>query len=182
MSQANENRPPDTAEPVAAGAPGAADAADTDPTAAPLSLEEQLKQALDKAQEREDAWLRAKAETENMRRRAQEDVTKAHKFAVESLASQLLPVRDSLVTAAGGRILSVPAREDLHHSQTPQAYRLAALAEAIGQAMAEGREEATAFAPLLRAGARVEAVPGEAANLKITYAGDLALLESGEAT
>ena len=99
MSQANENRPPDTAEPVAAGAPGAADAADTDPMAAPLSLEEQLKQALDKAQEREDAWLRAKAETENMRRRAQEDVTKAHKFAVESLASQLLPVRDSLEAA-----------------------------------------------------------------------------------
>ena len=99
MSQANENRPPDTAEPVAAGAPGAADAADTDPTAAPLSLEEQLKHALDKAQEREDAWLRAKAETENMRRRAQEDVTKAHKFAVESLASQLLPVRDSLEAA-----------------------------------------------------------------------------------
>ena len=93
-----------------------------------------------------------------------------------------LPVRDSLVAVADGAIRAVPEREELHHSQTPQAYRRAALAEAIGQALAQGREEATAFAPLLRAGARVDAVPGEAANLKITYAGDLALLENGEAT
>ena len=63
------------------------------------SLEEQLKQALEKSQEHHDAWLRAKAEVENVRRRSQEDVTKAHKFAVESLASQLLPVRDSLEAA-----------------------------------------------------------------------------------
>jgi len=80
----------------------AAAATDAGAGAAPaveLSLEESLKQAQDKAQENHDAWLRAKAETENMRRRAQDDVTKAHKFAVESLATQLLPVRDSLEAA-----------------------------------------------------------------------------------
>lgn len=80
----------------------AAAATDAGAGAAPaveLSLEELLKQAQDKAQENHDAWLRAKAETENMRRRAQDDVTKAHKFAVESLATQLLPVRDSLEAA-----------------------------------------------------------------------------------
>jgi hypothetical protein len=43
-----------------------------------------------------DSYLRAKAETENARRRADEDVAKARKFAVESFAESLLPVADSL--------------------------------------------------------------------------------------
>jgi molecular chaperone GrpE len=46
-----------------------------------------------------DAFLRAKAETENTRRRAEEEVAKARKFAVESFAESLLPVRDSLEAA-----------------------------------------------------------------------------------
>ena len=93
MSQTEESQVPPTD-------PAGPQSADAGSTAAPSpSLEEQLKQALEKAQEHQDAWLRAKAEAENVRRRAQEDVTKAHKFAVESLASQLLPVRDSLEAA-----------------------------------------------------------------------------------
>jgi molecular chaperone GrpE len=44
-------------------------------------------------------FLRAKAETENVRRRSQEDVSKAHKFAIESFAENLLPVLDSLEAA-----------------------------------------------------------------------------------
>ena len=79
-------------------APQAADAAPGDASAEP-TLEERLAQAEQKAQEHHDAWLRAKAETENARKRAQEDVSKAHKFAVEGLASELLPVRDSLEAA-----------------------------------------------------------------------------------
>jgi molecular chaperone GrpE len=67
--------------------------------AAPLSIEEQLRQAEAKAQEHHDAWLRAKAETENIRKRGQEDVTKAYKYAVESFAESLLPVKDSLEAA-----------------------------------------------------------------------------------
>jgi molecular chaperone GrpE len=46
-----------------------------------------------------DAYLRAKAEAENVRRRAEEEVSKARKFAVESFAESLLPVRDSLEAA-----------------------------------------------------------------------------------
>jgi molecular chaperone GrpE len=46
-----------------------------------------------------DAYLRAKAEAENTRRRAEEEVSKARKFAVESFAESLLPVRDSLEAA-----------------------------------------------------------------------------------
>ncbi len=63
------------------------------------SLEELLKAAELQAAEHHDAWLRAKAETENMRRRAAEDVDKARKFAVENFASELLAVKDSLEAA-----------------------------------------------------------------------------------
>ncbi|HUY02312.1 MAG TPA: nucleotide exchange factor GrpE [Rhodocyclaceae bacterium] len=63
------------------------------------SLEELLKRAELQAAEHHDAWLRAKAETENVRRRAQEDVVKAHKFAGEKLVAELLAVKDSLEAA-----------------------------------------------------------------------------------
>ena len=43
-----------------------------------------------------DSYLRAKAESENARRRADEEVSKARKFALESFAESLLPVADSL--------------------------------------------------------------------------------------
>jgi molecular chaperone GrpE len=65
------------------------------------SLEELLRRAELQSTEHYDAWLRAKAETENMRKRAQEDVAKAHKFAVDGFSSELLAVRDSLEAALG---------------------------------------------------------------------------------
>jgi molecular chaperone GrpE len=46
-----------------------------------------------------DAYLRAKAEAENTRRRADEEIAKARKFAVEGFAESLLPVKDSLEAA-----------------------------------------------------------------------------------
>ena len=52
-----------------------------------------------KVAELQDAYLRAKAEGENMRRRAAEDVSKAHKFAVEKFARELIAVSDSLDAA-----------------------------------------------------------------------------------
>lgn len=63
------------------------------------SMEEALRQAELQAQEHHDAWLRAKAETENVRRRAAEDAEKARKFAVEKFAGELLAVKDSLEAA-----------------------------------------------------------------------------------
>jgi len=74
----------------------AAAGADVDSTP---SLEEMLRQAELKAQEHHDAWLRAKAETENVRRRAVEDVEKARKFALDKFAGDLLAVKDSLEAA-----------------------------------------------------------------------------------
>ncbi|MDE2082435.1 MAG: nucleotide exchange factor GrpE [Burkholderiales bacterium] len=46
-----------------------------------------------------DAFLRAKAEAENTRRRAEEEIAKARRFAVEGFAESLLPVKDSLEAA-----------------------------------------------------------------------------------
>jgi len=63
------------------------------------SLEEMLRIAELKAEENHDAWLRAKAETENLRRRAQTDIANAHKYAAEKFAEAMLPVKDSLETA-----------------------------------------------------------------------------------
>lgn len=60
------------------------------------SMEEMLKQAELNAQEHHDAWLRAKADAENIRRRAQEDISKAQKFAVERFSNEMLAVMDSL--------------------------------------------------------------------------------------
>lgn len=60
------------------------------------SLEELLKQSELKAKEHYDAWMYAKAEGENIRRRAQDDIGKAHKFAVERFSTEVLAVMDSL--------------------------------------------------------------------------------------
>ncbi len=46
-----------------------------------------------------DAYLRAKAEVENIRRRSEDEIAKSRKFAVESFAESLLPVKDSLEAA-----------------------------------------------------------------------------------
>ena len=79
--------------------PAAAETAQTDNVDTIPSLEEQFKALELKAAEHYDAWLRAKAEGENIRRRAQEDISKAHKFAVEKFAGELLAVKDSLEAA-----------------------------------------------------------------------------------
>ena len=60
------------------------------------SPEDMLKAAELKAQEHYDAWMYAKAEGENIRRRAQEDISKAQKFAVERFSGELLAVMHSL--------------------------------------------------------------------------------------
>jgi molecular chaperone GrpE len=59
-------------------------------------VEQDLQTALAKANENYDLYLRAKAEGENIRRRAQDDIAKASKYAIESFAEHLVPVMDSL--------------------------------------------------------------------------------------
>jgi molecular chaperone GrpE len=93
----DQERSNSQAETGAGSATPANDAAP--PTETTLSMDDQLRQAEQKAQEHLDSWLRAKAETENLRKRAQADIASAHKYGVESLAQALLPVRDSLEAA-----------------------------------------------------------------------------------
>ncbi|HIE1652526.1 TPA: nucleotide exchange factor GrpE [Burkholderia cenocepacia] len=94
MENTQENPATPSAEDIgsekqaAQGAAPAAEAADA-----------ALAEAQAKVAELQESFLRAKAETENVRRRAQDDVSKAHKFAIESFAEHLLPVLDSLEAA-----------------------------------------------------------------------------------
>ena len=81
-----EQRTPDVAEPAVA----------TDELSA---LQQQLATAVAAAQEEKDRALRSAAEMENLRRRSAQDVEKAHKFALEKFAGELLPVIDSLERA-----------------------------------------------------------------------------------
>jgi molecular chaperone GrpE len=111
----NTTTPEATAVPPAADNPSAAAAAEataayaahsapagqgTAEEASPApSLEQRLSELEARHAEVSDAYLRAKAETENVRRRGEEEVTKARKFAVEAFAESLLPVKDSLEAA-----------------------------------------------------------------------------------
>jgi len=100
MQEPNPSTNPELEQHAAVDAtPDNADAA-TAPDVMP-SLEEALRLAELKAAEHHDAWLRAKAEGENIRRRAQDDIAKASKFAAEKFASAMLPVKDSLEAALG---------------------------------------------------------------------------------
>jgi molecular chaperone GrpE len=94
-------------EPAATAAPAAGQdiregepAAEAQPAVvAGPNLEEMLKKAELEARENHDAFLRAKAETDNVRKRAQTEIANAHKFAVETFAAELLGVKDSLEAA-----------------------------------------------------------------------------------
>ena len=63
------------------------------------ALEKALKKSEATVENQKDSVIRGKAEVENMRRRSAQDVEKAHKFALEKFASDLLPVLDNLERA-----------------------------------------------------------------------------------
>lgn len=86
MSDESANQASGVADDVEGAPPGADLVAELD--AAKAAAEQLREQA-----------LRAQAEAENVRRRAQRDVENAHKFAIEKFAAELLPVADSLERA-----------------------------------------------------------------------------------
>ena len=86
--------------PAEAAAPGEGEApVQALGSASVAEVEVELQAALAKASENHELYLRARAEGENIRRRAQEDIGKAHKYAIESFAEALVPVMDSLEKA-----------------------------------------------------------------------------------
>ncbi len=75
-----------------------------EPVTQALDLPSQFAELQAKHAEMSDAYLRAKAEAENTRRRAEEEMSKARKYAIESFAESLVPVKDSLEAA-----IAIPA-------------------------------------------------------------------------
>ena len=67
--------------------------------ALPLTAEAKQAELEAKLAEVSDSFLRAKAEMENIRRRADDEISKARRFAVESFAESMLPVMDSMEAA-----------------------------------------------------------------------------------
>jgi len=109
--------------------------ADSAPAAAEeKSLDKLLAEAEARIEEQRDAWMRAVAETENIRKRAQADVAAAHKFAVERIAESLLPVMDSLEAALGAAEAAPQALRDgveITLKQLKTAFQKANLSEIV---------------------------------------------------
>jgi molecular chaperone GrpE len=96
-----------TPQPPAAAPAPKAPAAD-----APRVPEDLLQQAEQAAAQHHDAWLRAKAEADNVRKRAQVEVANAHKFAVENFTAELLAVKDSLEAALAAENATVDSMKN----------------------------------------------------------------------
>ena len=123
------------------------------PQAAPAeekSLEKLLAEAQARVEEQRDAWMRAVAETENVRKRAQADVAAAHKFAIERFAEGLVPVCDSLeatLAAAGEANEALKSGVELTLKQMRAALEKAGVAEitpAVGERFDPNRHQAMA--------------------------------------
>ena len=71
------------------------------------TLAQRLKEAELSAQEHHDAWLRARAEADNIRKRSQTEIANAHKFAIENFTTELLAVKDSLEAALVSETVTV---------------------------------------------------------------------------
>lgn len=127
--------------------------ADAAATPALNELEQQLSATEAKLAEMHDAFMRAKAEGENIRRRAQEDVSKAHKFAVESFAEAMLPVRDSLEMALkvdAPTIESLKEGVEMTLKQLSSAFernRLVEVMPAVGDKLDPMKHQAVAVVP-----------------------------------
>lgn len=98
--------PAEAEQPQSAAPARPGDDASTQPDAAP-DVQQLLKQAELAAREHHDAWLRAKADADNIRKRAQTDIANAHKYAIENFSTELLAVKDSLEAALAANSVTV---------------------------------------------------------------------------
>jgi molecular chaperone GrpE len=99
-------------------------------------LEAQLADAAAETSRIRDEWLRAKAETDNVRRRGQEDVAKAHRYGLEAFAGALLAVKDSLdaaLTVENTSIESFKEGVELTARQLESVFQKYAIAEVVPQ-------------------------------------------------
>ncbi len=109
-----------------------------------------LKKAEAEAAELKDSWLRARADLDNVRRQAANDLARAHKYAIEKFAEELLPVKDALEAALateGGTPEAVRAGVELTLKQLGAAFEKARIVEieALGQKFDPHRHQAMAM-------------------------------------
>jgi molecular chaperone GrpE len=103
MTQHNTQAATEPLQATSPDADPAPDAAGNTPVVDEIAAK--LARAEAEAGELKDAWLRARAETDNVRKQAQADVARAHKYAIEKFAEDLLPVKDALEqTLAAGDV------------------------------------------------------------------------------
>jgi 2-C-methyl-D-erythritol 4-phosphate cytidylyltransferase/2-C-methyl-D-erythritol 2,4-cyclodiphosphate synthase len=98
--------------------------------------------------------------------------------AVEALADAdgavpVVPLADTVKQVRDGWVVATAAREELAAAQTPQAFRAAALRDALTRAAAERLDFTDDAGALEWAGYRVRAVDGEPGNFKVTTPADL---------
>lgn len=99
LADAAEESMTDDGEPETTATDDAADGSEGGGSDAELSLEDQLEKLHEEVGLARDQALRAQAEAQNAQRRADQDVEKARKFALERFCSELLPVVDNLERA-----------------------------------------------------------------------------------
>ena len=119
---------------------------------ADVDTEELLRQAESKAQEHHDAWLRAKAEAENIRKRSVIELANAYKYAIEAVAADLLPVKDSLeatLAADSAALEALRSGVELTLKQLNAVFAKAALTEInpIGEKFDPHRHQAISMLP-----------------------------------
>lgn len=153
----DQKQTPSTQTPTPAGDEAASAATAGQETAAPetAAVEDVAAQlaALEvKARENYDLYMRAVAEGENIRRRAQEDISKAHKFAIENFADNLLPVMDSLQAAladGSGDIAKLREGVELTARQLAAAFERGKIVELnpVGEKFDPHRHQAISMVP-----------------------------------
>jgi molecular chaperone GrpE len=129
----------------ASAASGDAAAADPAPDIAAL-----LKKVETEAAELRDAWLRSRADLENMRKQAAADVARAHKYGIERFAGELLAVRDSLessLVADNASLAALRAGVELTLKQLASAFDKSQVVEieALGMKFDPHRHQAMAM-------------------------------------
>ncbi|XYI37579.1 nucleotide exchange factor GrpE [Cupriavidus necator] len=149
-----QKQTPTTQTPTPAGdeAANASQEAGAPETAAVDDVAAQLAALEAKAREHYDLYMRAVAEGENIRRRAQEDVAKAHKFAIENFADNLLPVMDSLQAAladGSGDIAKLREGVELTARQLAAAFERGKIVELnpVGEKFDPHRHQAISMVP-----------------------------------
>jgi molecular chaperone GrpE len=144
---ANETAPQDAVPPVAGDGPGS-DSVDGTGQAEPApDLAASLKKAEEEAAELRDAWLRARADVDNVRKQAAADIARAHKYAIERFAGELLAVKDALestLTAENASSSALRAGVELTLKQLDAAFQKSQIVEieAAGRKFDPNRHQA----------------------------------------